>query len=232
MNKKIFIACDTIDQKKIQRIIKESNTNKLKIGYKFGLEFFYSKHGRYFLSKIDRKKTIFLDLKLNDIPNTCISALRSLKDIKNVRYLTVHINGGFEMIKAIKQSARKINKKLKILGITVLTSFSDKSLKKIGYSKSIKKLVIQQAKIAKSAGLDGIVCSGKEAKIVKKICGKMEIVTPGIRLIGDNVQDQNKNRIMTPKKAFNNGATAIVIGRSITKGSIKKNIQKLIKSLN
>ena len=184
------------------------------------------------MSKIDRKKTIFLDLKLNDIPNTCISALRSLKDIKNIRYLTVHINGGFEMIKSIKQSARKINKKLKILGVTVLTSFSDKSLKKIGYSKSIKKLVIQQAKIAKSAGLDGIVCSGKEAKIVKKICGKMEIVTPGIRLIGDNVQDQNKNRVMTPKKAFNNGATAIVIGRSITKGSIKKNIQKLIKSLN
>ena len=77
MNKKIFIACDTTDQKKVQRIIKESNTNKLKIGYKFGLEFFYSKHGRYFLSKIDRKKTIFLDLKLNDIPNTCVSTLRS-----------------------------------------------------------------------------------------------------------------------------------------------------------
>jgi len=227
VNKKIFIACDTTDQKKVQRIIKESNTNKLKIGYKFGLEFFYSKHGRYFLSKIDRKKTIFLDLKLNDIPNTCVSTLRSLKDIKNVRYLTVHINGGFEMIKAIKQSARKINKKLKILGVTVLTSFSDKSLKKIGYSKSIKKLVIQQAKIAKLAGLDGIVCSGKEAKIVKKICGKMEIVTPGIRLIGDNVQDQNNNRVMTPKKAFNNGATAIVIGRSITKGSIKKKYTKI-----
>ena len=127
-------------------------------------------------------------------------------------------------------SARKINKKLKILGVTVLTSFSDKSLKKIGYSKSIKKLVIQQAKIAKLAGLDGIVCSGKEAKIVKKICGKMEIVTPGIRLIGDNVQDQNNNRVMTPIKAFSSGATAIVIGRSITMGSIKKNIQKLIKS--
>ena len=131
MNNKIFIACDTTDQKKIQRIIKESNTNKLEIGYKFGLEIFFTQNMvDIFLSKINRKKTIFLDLKLNDIPNTCISALRSLKDIKNVRYLTVHINGGFEMIKAIKQSARKINKKLKILGVTVLTSFSDKSLKK------------------------------------------------------------------------------------------------------
>ena len=140
------------------------------------------------------------------------------------------------MLKAIKKATKKINKKLKILGVTVLTSFSDKSsnksLKKIGYTKSIKKLVIHQAKLAKSAGLDGIVCSAKEAKLVKKICKNMEIVTPGIRLSGDNLQDQNKNRVVSPKSAFNNGATAIVIGRSIVQGSIKNNLQKLIKSLN
>ena len=232
MSKKIFIACDTTNLNKVRKIINYTQSTNLKICYKFGLEFFYSKSGRSFLSKMDKKQTIFLDLKLNDIPNTCASAINSLKDLKNVKYLTVHINGGFEMLKAIKNAKKKINKKLKILGITVLTSFSNQSLKKTGHTKSIKNLVIHQAKLAKSAGLDGIVCSAKEAKLVKKICKNMDIVTPGIRLFGDNVQDQNKSRVVSPKSAFKNGATAIVIGRSITQGSIKKNLQKLIKSLN
>ena len=232
MNKKIFVACDTTNHSKIKKIIQYTQSKKLKIGYKFGLEFFYSKSGRSLLSKIGKKQIIFLDLKLNDIPNTCISAINSLKDIKNIKYLTVHINGGYEMLKAIKRKSKKINKKLKILGVTVLTSLSDKSLKKTGHTKSVKTLVIHQAKLAKSAGLDGIVCSAKEAKLIKKICKNMEIVTPGIRLPGDNIQDQNKNRVVNPKSAFESGATAIVIGRSITQGSIKNNLQKLIKSLN
>ena len=232
MNKKIFVACDTTNHNKVKKIIRFTQSKKLKIGYKFGLEFFYSRSGRSFLSKVSKKQIIFLDLKLNDIPNTCISAINSLKDIKNIKYLTVHINGGYEMLKAIKKKSKKINKKLKILGVTVLTSLSDKSLKKTGHTKSVKTLVIHQAKLAKSAGLDGIVCSAKEAKLIKKICKNMEIITPGIRLPGDNVQDQNKNRVMYPKSAFESGATAIVIGRSITQGSIKNNLQKLIKSLN
>ena len=229
MNKNIFVACDTVNPKQIKKIIKDTQTKKLRIGYKLGLEFFYSKSGRSFLSKIDNDKIIFLDLKLNDIPNTCASAVNSLKDLKNIKYLTAHIAGGYEMLKAIKRSARKINKKLKILGVTVLTSLSNKGLKKTGHTKSIKKLVDQQATLAKSAGLDGIVCSGHEVKIIRKICKKMEIVTPGIRLTGNKTQDQK--RVMTPKEAFNNGATSIVIGRSITQGNIKKNIQKIIKSL-
>ena len=232
MNKKIFVACDTTNHSKIKKIIQYTQSKKLKIGYKFGLEFFYSKSGRSFLSKVSKEQIIFLDLKLNDIPNTCISAINSLKDIKNIKYITVHISGGYEMLKAIRKKSKKINKKLKILGVTVLTSFSDKSLKKTGHTKSIKNLVIHQAKLAKSAGLDGIVCSANEAKLVKKICKNMEIVTPGIRLPGDSAQDQNKNRVVNPKFAFESGATAIVIGRSITQGSIKKNLQKLIKSLN
>ena len=232
MNKKIFIACDTTNISKVRKIINYTQSRKLKIGYKFGLEFFYSKSGRSFLSKMDKKQTIFLDLKLNDIPNTCVSAVNSLKDLKNIKYLTAHINGGYEMLKAIKGAAKKINKKLKILGVTVLTSFSNQSLKKTGHTRSIKNLVIHQTKLAKSAGLDGIVCSAKEIKLVKKICKNMEIVTPGIRFSKDNVQDQNKNRVVNPKSAFNKGATAIVIGRSVTQGSIKNNLQKLIKSLN
>tara|TARA_B100000378_G_scaffold94265_1_gene74473 strand:- start:443 stop:1129 length:687 start_codon:yes stop_codon:yes gene_type:complete len=224
-NRNIFIACDTTKPTEVNKIIKSTETKDLKIGYKFGLEFFYSKKGRAFLSKINKNKIIFLDLKLNDIPNTCASAIKALQDLKNINYLSVHIGGGYKMLKAIKKSS----KKTKILGVSVLTSFSNKSLKKTGHTKSIINLVIQQAKLAKLAGLDGIICSGHEAKIIKKICRKMEIVTPGIRLAGDKAQDQK--RIMTAKEAFRNGATSIVIGRSITTGNIKKNIQNLIKSL-
>ena len=229
MNKKIFIACDTTNFKKVNQIINQSKTNKLKISYKFGLEFFLSPNGRNFISRI-KNKEIFLDLKLNDIPNTCAAAINSLKDLKNISYLTVHINGGLEMLKAVKKISRKINNKIKILGVTVLTSFSNKSIKKIGHTKSIKELVKKKAKLSKLAKLDGIVCSGYEAKFIKKICKNMEIITPGIRLPGDKKQDQK--RVMTPKEAFNNGATSVVMGRSLTKGDIKKNIQKLVKSLD
>jgi|TARA_B110001452_G_C15240379_1_gene429432 orotidine-5'-phosphate decarboxylase len=228
MNKKVFIACDSNNVNFVKKIIKDSQNKYLDIGYKFGLEFFYSKKGRAFISKI-KSKNIFLDLKLNDIPNTCMAAINSLKDLKNIRYLTVHVNGGLDMMRKIKINAKKINKKIKVIGVTVLTSFSNKSIREIGFNKSIINLVSDQAKLAKAAGLDGIVCSGHEAKYIRDICKKMEIIIPGIRLVGDNIQDQK--RVMTPKKAFENGATALVIGRSITKGNIKKNIQKLIKSL-
>jgi orotidine-5'-phosphate decarboxylase len=226
---KIFIACDTTSTKKITKIIKQSKTSKLEVGYKIGLEFFLSPKGRHFIAKQKREK-IFLDLKLNDIPNTCASAVYSLRDLKNISYLTVHVHGGLEMLKATKKAAKKINKKLKILGVTVLTSFSNSSIKELGHTKSIKELVKKQASLAKLAKLDGVVCSGHEAKFLKKICKNMEIITPGIRLAGDSKGDQK--RIMTPKQAFKNGATSIVMGRSITKGNIKNNIQKLIKSLN
>ena len=229
MNKKIFIACDTVNLKKVNQIINQSKTNKLKISYKFGLEFFLSPKGRNFISRI-KNKEIFLDLKLNDIPNTCAAAVSSLRDLKNISYLTVHANGGLDMLKAVKKISKKINNKIKILGVTVLTSFSNSSIKKIGHTKSIKELVKKQAKLSKLAKLDGIVCSGYEAKFIKKICKNMEIITPGIRLPGDKKQDQK--RVMTPKEAFKNGATSIVIGRSVAIGNIKKNIQKLIKSLN
>ena len=223
--KKIFIACDTTSHKKINQIIKETQTNKFSIHYKIGLEFFLSPKGRGFIQKLKNKK-IFLDLKLNDIPNTCAAAISSLKDLRNISYLTVHINGGLEMLKAIK----KVNRKIKILGVTILTSFSNSSIKQIGHTKSIKELVKKQVALAKMAKLDGIVCSGHEAKSLKKICRNMEIITPGIRLHEESSNDQK--RVVTPKQAFQNGATAIVIGRSITKGNIKNNIQKLIKSLN
>ena len=228
-NNTIFIACDTPSLSKIKKIIKLTKNSSLNIGYKFGLEFFNSKHGRSFISKLPKQHMVWLDLKLKDIPNTVSSSIHSLKDLTNVRYLTIHASGGMEMMQAAKRAAAKTNKKLKILAVTVLTSFSEKSIKQTGHTKSIEKIVIQQVSLAKKAKLDGIVCSGHEVKSIKTICKKMQIVTPGIRLERDSKGDQQ--RIMTPSQAFQNGATEIVIGRSITNGNIKKNIQKLIASL-
>ena len=229
MKKSIFIACDTNKISVVKKIIAKTKTNKLDIGYKFGLEFFYSKGGRQFISKIKGKK-IFLDLKLNDIPVTCTKALMSLKDLKNINYITLHANAGDETVKAVVNAARKINPKLKILLVTVLTSISNKSIKKIGHTKSIIELVKKQALMAKACKCHGVVCAGSDLKFVKKIF-KGEIITPGIRLKGDSAGDQK--RIMGPKEAFEKGSTALVLGRSIvSKKNIKKNISRLIKELN
>jgi orotidine-5'-phosphate decarboxylase len=227
MKKLIFIACDTDKISEVKNIIAQTSNNKFNIGYKFGLEFLYSKNGRDFISKIKRKK-IFLDLKLNDIPVTCSKALMSLKDLKNVNYITLHANAGEETIKEVVKTAKKINPKLKILLVTVLTSISNSSIKKIGHTKSIKELVKKQALLAKACGCHGIVCAGTDLKSVKKIF-KGEVVTPGIRLKGDSAGDQK--RVIGPKEAFKNGSTALVMGRSIIKGNIKNNISRLIKEL-
>ena len=227
MKKLIFIACDTDKISEVKNIIAQTSNNKFNIGYKFGLEFLYSKNGRDFISKIKRKK-IFLDLKLNDIPVTCSKALMSLKDLKNVNYITLHANAGEETIREVVKTAKKINAKLKILLVTILTSISNSSIKKIGHTKSIKELVKKQALLAKTCGCHGIVCAGPDLKSVKKIF-KGEIVTPAIRLKGDSAGDQK--RVIGPKEAFKNGSTALVMGRSSTRGNIKKNISKLIKEL-
>jgi len=227
MKKLIFIACDTDKISEVKNIIAQTSNNKLNIGYKFGLEFLYSKNGRKFISKIKRKK-IFLDIKLNDIPATCSKALMSLKDLKNINYITLHANAGEETIREVVKTAKKINSKIKILLVTVLTSISNSSIKKIGHTKSIKELVKKQALLAKACGCHGIVCAGTDLKSVKKIF-KGEVVTPGIRLKGDSAGDQK--RVIGPKEAFKNGSTALVMGRSIIKGNIKNNISRLIKEL-
>ena len=227
-NKIIFVACDSSNIDEVKRIINETKNKKLKIIPKFGLQFFYSLKGRRFLEKF--KSDFWLDLKINDIPQTALSAVDSIKDLKKCKYLTVHVNGGLEMLKAVKKKAVNINKNLKVLGVTILTSLNNQSLKEIGYNKSVNKLVIKQAGIIKKSGCDGIVCSAKEAKIVKKKYKNLFIVTPGIRLTGDASNDQS--RVMTPHKAFKNKVSAIVIGRSLTKGNIKDNIKKLIKNLS
>jgi len=227
-NKTIFVACDTSNIRKIKKIISQTKSNKLKIIPKFGLQFFYSKHGRKFLEKIEND--FWLDLKINDIPQTAISAIESLKDLKKCKYITVHASGGLEMLKAIKKKSKQINKNLKILGVTVLTSLDNQSLKQIGHTKKIKQLVLKQANLIKKSGCDGVVCSAQEALIVRKKYKNFLIITPGIRLPGDSSDDQI--RVMTPKEAFRNKVSGIVIGRSLTKNNIKNNTKRLLDHLN
>ena len=226
-HKKIFVACDTSNLSKIKKIIQQTHTNKFKVMPKFGIQFFYSKNGRKFLENF--KKDYWLDLKINDIPQTALSAVDSLRDLKKCKYITVHANGGLEMLKAIKKKTKSINKDLKVLVVTILTSLNKKSLKQIGYTKSVEQLVLKQAGLIKKSGCDGIVCSAKEAKMVRKKYKNLFIVTPGIRLPGDSANDQS--RVMTPNDAFKNKVSGIVIGRSLINGNIKNNTQRLIDHL-
>ena len=219
---KIFIACDSTSIFKIKKIIRETENSKLKIGYKFGLEFLNSKYGRKFISKLKNKIT-FGDYKISDIPNTCVSAIKAVKDL-NLNYLTIHINSGLEALK----SAKKASGKTKLIGVTILTSLDNKSLKEIGFNKKVKTIVLQQAKLASRAKLDAVVCSAQEVNIVKKVF-KKEIITPGIRF---NSKMNDQKRVLTPKQAYKNGSDWLVIGRPITKGNIRNNLKNLIDHLS
>ena len=219
MKKRVFIACDTKNIKKVKKIISHSKSNKIKIGFKFGLEFMNSKNGRQFISKL-KKKIIFIDLKLNDTVNTMVSTVKALKDLK-INYLTVHISSGLTALKAVK----KISGSIKITGVTTLTSLNNHDLKLIGYNKNVNSLVTHQAKLAKKANLDALVCSPYETYAVKKIF-KKEIITPGVQ-IGKRNYDQKRSMEARDVKS-----DWLVLGRAITHGNIKKNIQKLVKELS
>ena len=173
---------------------------------------------RNFVSKL-KNKMIFVDLKLNDTVNTMMSAVKALKDLK-INYLTVHISSGLAALKAVK----KVAGSTKIVGVTTLTSLNNKDLKLIGYNKSVKSLVAHQASLAKQAGLDALVCSPYEVNAVRKIF-KKEIITPGVQ-IGKRNYDQKRS--MEAKKVKSDW---LVIGRAITRGNIKRNIQKLFQEL-
>ena len=219
MNKpKIFIACDTNNLTRVKKIINQTRSSKIKIGYKFGLEFMNSRNGRKFISKL-KNKIIFVDLKLNDTVNTMISTVKALKDIK-INYLTVHISSGFAALKAVK----KVSGLTKIVGVTTLTSLNNKDIRLIGYNKSVKNLVTHQAMLAKKANLDALVCSPYEVHAVKKKF-KKEIITPGVQ-IGKRNYDQKRSMEVNKVKS-----DWLVIGRAITKGNIKKNIQNLYNEL-
>ena len=225
-NKKIiFIAldCSVSKAKLIVKSIPRIRSGSYIFGLKIGYQIFYSEQGRDFIKSI-KKFPIFLDLKLHDIENTIANAIRSLRDIKNIDYITIHTSSGTQAIK----TAKKLTK-AKLLGVTTLTSFDQKKLKEIGHTKKIEQLIVHQAKLAKKAGCYAVICSGKESLKINKLV-KIKTITPGIRLPGDKTNDQK--RVSTPKNSFiNQKATGIVIGRSITSGNIKNNFKKLFNHL-
>jgi orotidine-5'-phosphate decarboxylase len=218
---KIFIACDSQNVKQIEKILKETKHNDINFGYKFGLEFLNSKNGRIFISKL-KNKIIFGDYKLSDIPNTCAAAIKAVRDLK-FNYITIHTNCGLNALKA----AKKVAGKSKLIGVTTLTSLDKTSLKEIGYNNNLQKVILNQANLARKANLDAIVCSPKEVKLVKKVF-KKEIITPGIRF---DSKKYDQKRVLTPRQAYENGSDWLVIGRPITQGNIRKNIQKLVDHL-
>jgi len=221
-SKKIIVALDSNNFSEIEKLVK--SLKKEVYAFKIGYQFFFN------FGLIGYKKIysicpkIFLDLKLHDIPNTVKNGLEALNKIKPI-LTTIHISGGDEMMK----SSVKDKRFTKILGVSILTSIDSKQTKKFYNQKNVSILVKKFAKFAKKNGLDGVVCSPKEIKVIRKATGKnFIIVTPGIRL-KSKIKSDDQKRIETPEKAIEMGANYLVIGRPITKS---KNPLKTLKKIN
>jgi len=204
MKSKLIIALDVNSFEKAKKLIDKLSPH-VNI-FKVGSELFVSSGIKIIKYLNKKKKKIFLDLKFYDIPNTVEKAVLAAAK-NNIFMLTVHATGGFDMLKKASASLRKRKKRPLLLGVTVLTS------KK---TSNTTREVLKLAKLAKKSGLNGIICSPKETKQIKKSLGKkFLVINPGIRPFWAKKDDQK--RITTPKEALQNGADFIVVGRPITK---------------
>lgn len=185
-------------------------------GLKLGLEFFTANGPDGVRQMMDLRAPVFLDLKLHDIPNTVAGALGSLAALSPA-FVTLHTTGGAAMMRAAAETvAEQGEGRIKLLGVTVLTSLDDQDLSDMGVSRSTAAQVVELATLAKNCGIDGIVCSPQETAAVRAACGpELTIVTPGIRPADADAGDQK--RVMTPTEALDLGADILVIGRPITK---------------
>jgi len=223
---KIILALDTSNLNDAIDIAKKIK-NKI-FTVKLGLEFFNA-NGKEGIKKFNDIgiTNLMLDLKLKDIPETVYKAIKALDNI-NFGFLTIHGQGGKKLIENAKKAASEISSKPKIMMVTILTSLNDDDLKDMGNNSTVIEQVKKLAKLAKEMEV-GIVCSGHEAKIVRKIIGQdLLIFTPGIRMSNDGNDDQK--RICTPLESIKNGANKIIMGRSLIKGNIKENIDKVFNS--
>ena len=224
---KIILALDTTNLEEAINITKKVK-NKI-FTVKLGLEFFNA-HGKEGVRKFNKIgiTNLLLDLKLKDIPETIYKAIRALNDIQ-FGFLTIHGQGGRLMIDKAKKAANEIKSKPKIMIVTILTALNDEDLKAIGNNNTVLDQVEKLAKVAKEMNV-GVVCSGHEAKIVRKILGSdLLIFTPGIRMINDNKNDQQ--RVCTPIESIKNGSNKIIMGRSLMKGNIEENLDRVSNSL-
>ena len=222
-NKKIFGACDVSSQKEILDLLEL--IHKDISGIKIGLQYITQRSPEEIRELSKFNKPIFYDAKFFDIKNTLIESIKSLKNL-NVSYATVHLLNGLDALKAANVAAQKIN--LNLLGVSVLTSFSDEDLKNLGFNNKVEEQVKKLIKIAVSAKLHGIICSPLEVKMIKNIAPNLKCFTPGIRM-EDNNDDQK--RTMNANDAIKAGSDCLIIGRPITKGDPKQNIQKILLSL-
>ena len=224
---KIILALDTTDLKESINIVKKIK-NKI-FTVKLGLEFFNA-HGKEGIRKFNEIgiNNIMLDLKLKDIPETVYKAIKALDDIK-FGFLTIHGQGGKEMIEKAKKAANEIKSKPKIMMVTILTALDDNDLKDMGNNNTVIEQVEKLTKLARDMNV-GVICSGQEAKIVRKIIGPdLPIFTPGVRMKDDSKNDQK--RVCTPLESIKNGANKIIMGRSLIKGNIEENIDKVCNSI-
>ena len=224
---RIILALDTTNLKEAINITKQ--VQKKIFTVKLGLEFFNA-HGKEGIKKFNEIgiNNLMLDLKLKDIPQTVYKAIKALDSVK-FGFLTIHGQGGKEMIKQAKKAAEEIECKPKIMMVTILTALADNDLKDMGNNNTVTDQIEKLAKIAKEIEI-GVVCSGHEAKIVREIIGSdLLIFTPGIRMSGDEENDQK--RVCTPLESIENGANKIIMGRSLIKGNIEENINKVSNSI-
>ena len=214
MKRDVIIACDFASKEDTLNFLDKFQEEKPFV--KIGMELFYAAGPEIVRVIKARGHKIFLDLKLHDIPNTVKNAMTSLSNL-DVDICDLHAAGGIEMMKAaVEGLTRPDGTRPLLIGVTVLTSINQETLEnELKIEKPIQEVVMDYAKNAKAAGLDGIVCSPLEAKAVHETCGdEFLTVTPGIRFADDSKGDQQ--RVTTPAKAKEIGSNFIVVGRSIT----------------
>ena len=224
MTKNIFVACDLSSHKEVLELL--SKIHEEISGIKIGLQYI-TQHSPEEIRELSKfKKPIFYDGKFFDIKNTLVESIKSLKNLK-ISYATVHLLNGLDALSAANQIANDIN--VKLLGVSVLTSFDNEELEQLGFKNQVEDQVIRLIKIANKAKLYGVICSPLEIKIIKKVAPNLRCFTPGIR------QDENKDdqkRTMNAKEALEAGSDCLIIGRPITQGDPKKNIKEILSSLN
>jgi orotidine-5'-phosphate decarboxylase len=222
-NKNIFVACDVSSQKEILDLLELIHDDIS--GIKIGLQYITQRSPDEIRELSRFKKPIFYDGKFFDIKNTLVESIKSLKYL-NITYATVHLLNGLDALNAANQAAKEIN--LNLLGVSVLTSFSDEDLVNLGFSNKVKDQVKKLIKIAIEANLHGVICSPLEVKMIKKIAPNIKCFTPGIRM-GDTKNDQK--RTMNANEAIKEGSDCLIIGRPITKGDPKENIKNILLSI-
>ena len=224
---KIILALDTSNLEDAINLTKKIKDKIYTV--KIGLELFNA-HGKEGVRKFNEIgiTNLMLDLKLKDIGQTIYKAIKALDDIK-FGYLTIHGLGGMLMIDKAKKAAGEIKSNPKIMMVTILTALNDQDLKSMGNSNSVIKQVEQLALMAKELNV-GVVCSGQEARIVKKIIGpSLQVFSPGIRMINEKSNDQK--RTCTPLESITNGSDKIIMGRSLINGNLEENIKKVVTSI-